>query len=98
MNKTCENCKLENIDLTLEPCLSCTEDNDNFIPKEQEKYEYFVSYNFINKNEGSGFGNTSVTLPNGITKHEDIRNAEKLLREECDLESVVLINYIMLEG
>lgn len=59
---------------------------------------YFVSYLFTDPNGHMGFGRAEVSTDRPIRATSDIAAMEKNLRSSSGIDSVVVQNFILLEG
>lgn len=59
-------------------------------------YKYFMAYNYMNRGQ-LGFGNVIAKVEYCIKEVEDVIAIQESIREENDLESVVIMNYILIE-
>ncbi len=59
------------------------------------KYIYFIAY-FMKTKNGFGFGNVNITRNKKINNIEEIRDIEEIIKDDCKLETVSIMNYKLL--
>ena len=57
--------------------------------------KYFISYNYINKNNETGFGNTIIEINEEINS-VNFKKIEEKIRQINDFKKVLLNNFIKL--